>query len=86
MARMYKDVDVEVEIGLSDVLDYITDYASDDEIQQICKVIGPFQVSDLTELDSSYIQEEKMILLNRAMSKYTLEELEKKLGNKWDLI
>jgi len=86
MARMYKDVDVEVEIDLSDVLDYITDYASDDEIKQICKVIGPFQVSDLTELDSSYIQEEKMILLNRAMAKYTLEELEKKLGNKWDLI
>jgi hypothetical protein len=36
--------------------------------------------------DGTYVQSEKRELLSRAFDKYTLEELEHRLGSKWDLI
>lgn len=36
--------------------------------------------------DGTYVQFEKRELLNLAFDKYTLEELEHRLGSKWDLI
>jgi hypothetical protein len=85
MSRMYKDAQIEVDFD--DVMEYITDYASALEINEIRVELGEITVSDLnTGLEGSYVQEEKMILLELAAQKYSLEELEEKLGNKFDLI
>lgn len=87
MSRMYKNVDVDVEIEFNDVMEYITDHASDSEIDSIRKEIGEIVAEESdTELDESYIKEEKAILFELAAKKYTLEELEQLLGNKFDLL
>lgn len=85
MMTVYKEVDVEIEFD--DVMEYITEYASDAELQDIREEIK--QINDVdfnNSVDGSYILEEKKILLIRAANKYTLEELEQRLGNKFDLI
>jgi hypothetical protein len=84
---MYKNVDVDIEIEFDDVMEYINDYASTSEINSIRKEIGEI-VADESDngLDGSYIKQEKAILLELAAKKYTLEELEQRLGNKFDLI
>lgn len=82
---IYKDVAVEIEF--EDVMEYITDYATESELDDIREEI---KLADSVEfdnrIDGSYVREEKMILLTRAANKYTLEELEQLLGNKFDLI
>ncbi|CAB4175480.1 hypothetical protein UFOVP1247_178 [uncultured Caudovirales phage] len=84
---MYKNADVDVEIEFDDVMEYITDHASDSEISSIRKEIGEiFAEESDTGLDGSYIQQEKFTLLELAAKKYTLEELEQLLGNKFDLM
>ena len=87
MDRMYKNVDVDVEIDFDDVMEYINDHASDFEINSIRKEIGEiFAEESNTGLDGSYIRQEKFTLFELAAKKYTLEELEQRLGNKFDLI
>ena len=90
MSRMYKNADVEVEIEFDDVMEYITDYASDSELARIHKEIHEIEAEESEQsangLEGSYVRSEKMILLELAAKKYTLEELEQKLGNKFDLI
>ena len=87
MSRVYKDVDVEVEIEFDDVMEYINDYASTSEINSIRKEIGEIVAEESDNgLDGSYIKQEKAILLELAAKKYTLEELEQRLGNKFDLL
>jgi hypothetical protein len=84
---MYKNADVDIEIGFDDVMEYITEHASDSEISSIRKEIGEiFAEESDTGLDGSYIQQEKFTLLELAAKKYTLEELEQLLGNKFDLM
>jgi hypothetical protein len=79
--------DVTVEIEFEDVMDYIIDYATDSEIAEIREEVGNIDSSIFdTGIDGSYVREEKMLLLARAANKYTLEELEQRLGNKFDLI
>lgn len=87
MGRMYKNADVDIEIEFDDVMEYITEHASDSEISSIRKEIGEiFAEESDTGLDGSYIQQEKFTLLELAAKKYTLEELEQLLGNKFDLM
>jgi hypothetical protein len=90
MGRLYKNVDVDVEIDFDDVMEYITDHASDSEIVSIRKEIDEIAADEKDRsnngLEGSYIRGEKMALLELAANKYTLEELEQKLGNKFDLI
>ena len=87
MSRMYKNVDVDVEIDFDDVMEYINDHASDSEINSIRKEIGEILAEESdNRLDGSYVQQEKAILFELAAKKYTLEELEQRLGNKFDLI
>lgn len=87
MGRMtvYKEVDVEIEFD--DVMDYITDYATEAELDDIREEI---KLGDAIEfdngLDGSFIREEKLTLMNLAINKYTLEELEQRLGTKFDLL
>lgn len=87
MSKMYKSVDVDVEIEFDDVMEYINDYASDSEIDSIRKEIGEILAEESDNgIDGSYIKQEKAILFELAAKKYTLEELEQRLGNKFDLI
>ena len=81
---VYKEVDVEIEFD--DVMDYITDYATEAELDDIREEI---KLGDAIEfdngLDGSFIREEKLTIMNLAINKYTLEELEQRLGTKFDL-
>ena len=87
MGRMYKNADVDVEIEFDDVIEYITDYATTSEIAEIRKEIGEIDEDESdTGLEGSYVRGEKITLLELAAKKYTLEELEQLLGNKFDLM
>jgi hypothetical protein len=82
---IYKDVAVEIEF--EDVMEYIIDYATESELDEIREEVKPMNSVEFdNQVDGSYVLEEKMILLTRAANKYTLEELEQRLGNKFDLI
>ena len=82
---VYKEVGVNIEF--EDVMDYITDYATEAELDDIREEI---KLGDAIEfdngLDGSFIREEKLTLMNLAINKYTLEELEQRLGTKFDLL
>jgi hypothetical protein len=80
---MYKSVDVDIDIEFDDIMEYITDHASSSEISKIRKIDAEESDNGLT---GSYIREEKITLLELAAKKYTLEELEQRLGNKFDLM
>jgi hypothetical protein len=87
MMTVNREVYVDIEIEFDDVMDYITDYASDaeiDEIREEVAILGSDVVD--TGLDGSFIREEKLTLMNLAINKYTLEELEQRLGTKFDLL
>jgi transposase len=78
-------------IEIDDVFEYI-DWASKSDIDRIIRhaeehggsVKNPNEFTN--QKDGTYHQSEKRELLSRAFDKYTLEELEHRLGSKWDLI
>jgi hypothetical protein len=75
-------VDVEVEVEFEDVTEFIEDYASDEELTILRKQLGlSSNLHGSTMVDSMKIE-----LLELAASKYSLEELESRLGNKFDLM
>ncbi len=86
----YKDVDVEVEIEFEDVREYIEDYADTEELAKIAELIKASNSNEFVagnDLDGDYVKEEKAVLLARAAKKFTLQELEEKLGGtKFDFI
>lgn len=90
----YKEVDVEVEISIEDIVEFIEDYASELELEQISEVLSEnLQFFDSTadlfidrRLDGSFIRREKLELLSAAYAKFSLDELEQKLGTKFDLL
>ena len=90
--RFYKEesVDVEIEFGVEDILEYIEDYATDVELKEISDSLGGSNViNDYIENNSekgTLLGEMKMELLARAFKKFSLEELEAKLGSKFDLM
>jgi hypothetical protein len=78
-------------LELSDVFDYI-DWARQSDLDRIIRYAeehgGSVKKSNefTNQKEGTYHQSEKRELLNRAFDKYTLEELEHRLGSKWDLI
>jgi hypothetical protein len=83
--------EVEVNITINDVVDFIENYADSSDFEEIKAALKnasfPSNTNNLFKShDGGYIREEKLELLSRAFSKYTLYELEEKLGNKFDLI
>jgi ribosomal protein L12E/L44/L45/RPP1/RPP2 len=83
----YEDVEVDVTIYVEDVLEYINDCATENELKIISKTasekVDPSRVPiTLKTLDDVF----KMELLQAAFNKYSLAELESKLGRKCDLI
>ena len=90
---MYKDVDADIEIDYDDIIEYIDDYASEDELKNIAQAVSGIN-SDLATvgffkdqgMDGGLVRQEKLELLSAAFHKFSLEELEQKLGTKFDLI
>jgi hypothetical protein len=83
---MYKTVDAEVEIEFEDILDYIDDYATEHDLKEIAeKLKDNFLEQQETPVDTLGDQM-KYDLLMLAFKKYSLSELEEKLGTKFELM
>lgn len=85
--------DVEVEIDCSDVIEFIEDYANDTKLEEISEALSSTSLgsdsSFLFEdrgLDGGLVRQEKLELLSAAYHKFSLQELEQKLGTKFDLL
>ena len=81
---------VEVEIEIDDVLSFIDNCATKSELQIITKRLmhsdskfGPFLDRGV---EGTLVRDEKIELLSLAFEKFTLEQLEEKLGTKFDLL
>lgn len=90
---MYKETDTEVEIDYDDIIEYIDDYASEDELRDIAQAVSNINSNLATVglfedrgMEGGLVRREKLELLSAAYHKFSLEELEQKLGTKFDLI
>jgi hypothetical protein len=90
---MYKEVDADIEIDYDDIIEYIDDYASEDELKNIAQAVSDLNSNLATVgffedrgMDGGLVRQEKLELLSAAFHKFSLEELEQKLGTKFDLI
>lgn len=93
-ATLYKDISVSVEIEVDDVLTFIQSYASEYELSEIRSTLesslntypgaihGKFEY---TGLEGTLIQDQKLELLSIAFKKYSLSELEERLGRAFDI-
>jgi hypothetical protein len=91
MARTYITKEVTFELDLDDVLEFIEDCSKYDLDRIKSEIADSLEDSSnihhsLNDIDGSYIKSEKDLLLSRAANRYTLEELEARLGTKWDLL
>jgi hypothetical protein len=85
----WTEVDVEIKVG--SVVDFIENYADKDDLEIIKTAMRnvSFPVNEYVTFkstDGTYIKNEKLQLLSSAFKKYSLEELENRLGTKFDLI
>jgi hypothetical protein len=85
------EVFVDVEITVDEVVEFIEDYADRNDLEMIKTAIKNAGWSlpnshTFKSADGTYIKDEKLQLLSKAFSRYTLEELEQRLGNKFNLI
>lgn len=85
------EVLVDVEITVDEVVEFIEDYADRNDLEMIKAAIKNAGWSlpnnnTFKSTDGTYIKDEKLQLLSKSFSRYTLEELEQRLGNKFDLI
>ncbi len=78
-------------LELSDIEDFIEE-ATPHQLNRIIQYaeehggVSSNKPTFKNQKDGTYVQSEKRELLNLAFNKYTLEELEHRLGSKWDLI
>jgi hypothetical protein len=89
-----KEVDADVEIDSDDIIEFIEDYASDSELCEIRRslehTLGTYSgaisgIFEYTGLEGTLVQDQKLELLNIAFKKYTLLELEERLGRAFDI-
>ena len=89
--RYIQWTECDVEINVDSVVDFIKDYADTDDLEIIKTAMRnvSFPVNGYVTFkstDGTYIKDEKLQLLSSAFKKYSLEELENRLGTKFDLI
>ena len=89
--RYIQWTECDVEINVDSVVDFIKDYADTDDLEIIKTAMRnvSFPVNEYVTFkstDGTYIKDEKLQLLSSAFKKYSLEELENRLGTKFDLI
>ena len=87
----YKEA--EVEIDYDDIIEFIESYASDLELEEIAEVVAETSSKAVTSslfldrgLDGGLVREQKLELLSAAYQKFSLQELEQRLGTKFDLL
>ena len=69
-------VDVDIEIDVEDVTDFIENYVTPDDLNTLSRILGQGTSIPVETL----IGEMKHQLLVKAFDKYSLEELEERLG------
>ena len=90
----YKEETVEIEFDIDDVLEYIDDYATEEECKQIAQAAttgltnfsGTGAVFEDNLIEGTFVQGLKTELLALAFKKFSLEELEARLGSRFDLL
>ena len=82
----YVEVDAEVDIEFEDVRDYISDYATSDELKIIADDLKENYLDQVNVEIKTLEDQMKYELLMMAFSKYNLTQLEEKLGTKFDLM
>jgi hypothetical protein len=77
-----------MELTLAEIIEWIEQKASSSELSQIEQALGFSEYNErfVNNSEGTYSKSEKIELLSRAFSKYSLAELEKRLGTKWDLV
>lgn len=90
MASMTKtvEVDCDVTIDKDDVIEFIEEHASHHDMKEIAKALnraGLNMPAD-KQLEGSLVREMKSEILILAANKYSIQELEQRLGTKFDLI
>lgn len=87
---LYKTVDADVEIEIYDIIEYIENCTDDSDLQLIRSAINSSSAQDApfsnSRMEGTLNYDMKMELLANACKKFTLEELEQRLGNKFELI
>ena len=87
---LYKTVDVDVEIEIYDVIEYIESCTDESDLQLIRRAVNSSSTQDTSftnsRLEGTLNYDMKMELLANACKKFTLAELEQRLGNKFELI
>jgi hypothetical protein len=85
---LYKTVDVDVDIY--DVIEYIENCTNESDLQLIRRAINSSSAQDAlfinSRMEGTLNYDMKMELLANACKKFTLAELEQRLGNKFELI
>jgi hypothetical protein len=82
---MYVSQDVDVEIYFDDIRNYVNDYASEDELKILAKDLEKNYLGQRNVEVKTLEDEFKLELLMLAFNKYSLSEIENKLGTKFDL-
>ena len=74
-------MDVEIEVDVSDVIEFIQDSATDSDLSEIVNALNTINIGrfEFKSLDGDLVKLQKLELLNRAFSKYSLLELEERL-------
>ena len=80
----WKYTNVNVEITYDDVINFI-DKASTKEIKRIRKAVDSDFFND-TKKEGGLVRDMKLELLSLAFDKFSLEELEQRLGTKFNLM
>ena len=89
-----KEVDADVEIYSDDIIEFIEDYASESELSEIRSALestlGTYEGAisgafEYTGLEGTLVQDQKLELLSIAFKKYSLIELEERLGRAFDI-
>jgi hypothetical protein len=85
--RMYKYEEVEVRIEVTDVIDFIESHATNDDLSRIARSMRSASVPDKYKNRIKTINdEEKWEIMLLAMDKFSLGQIESRLGSKFDLL
>jgi len=79
---VYADIDIEVDIDYDDVTDYLDD-ASILETNKVKRYLKGYEDDVNDNGPRTLVDEMKLKICEKAMEKYTLDQLERRLGMDW---
>lgn len=81
--NVYVDADVEIDIDIDHVKEYITE-CEESEAKEILVALNQKSLNSIIPNNTLTLDDEfKVRLMNKAMKKYSLDELEKRLEIDW---